>query len=472
MRNLDDAMTQHMQDAPAAPGHQTIARRLRTWIGAAALAGAAAPAAPAPHAALTEQLAAIAHDREQALASLSVLAIRDGQVSYQAQFGQRRIGAPGAAPATPDTLFRIASMSKMMTTIGVMRLVEDGTLALDEDVGSYLGHALRNPHFPDCPVTLRSLLSHTSSLRDGAGYSWGAEVRLRDVLTPGAARYGDGAAWAAHAPPGHYFQYSNLNWGVIGSVMERVSGERFDRLMRRLLLAPMGLRGGYNPAEFSAAELDDTATLYRKRTVATERWDAAGPWIAQADDFRARPPAPPAGIERYVPGDNGTLFSPTGGLRISAADLGKVMRMLMQGGEWQGRRILRPDSVALMFSPQWTADEGGANGDTGGGRFRSWGLGSQRFVGRPGGGDGLVEGGGFGAVGHLGDAYGLLSAFVLDPGRRNGMIVLIGGTAADPARSPGRHSALPRVQERLLDALYRGAIAGPAASPSAASDLP
>ncbi|MQA37010.1 serine hydrolase domain-containing protein [Rugamonas aquatica] len=396
---------------------------------------------------LDQELAAIAADRAMPLASLSVLAVRGGKVQYQFQTGQRRIGAH-AAPATADTLYRIASISKMMTTFGVMRLVEQHKLALDTDVGEYLGYPLRNPHFPDQAITLRMLLTHTSSLRDDAGYFWGAEVAIRDKLTGG-----DVGMWAGNARPGAYFTYTNLNWGVIGTIMEKVSGERFDRLMKRLLLEPMGLRGGYNPAEFSATELDDVATLYRKRTVDTEVWNADGPWIAQVDDYSVRPPSAPANIGSYVVGSNGTLFSPTGGLRISASDLGKIMLMLIHQGRHQGQQILQAESVALMFSQQWKYD--GGNGDTYRGLYQSWGLGSQRF-----GGDSLVEGGGFSAAGHLGEAYGLISTFVVDLERGNGMVSLIGGTGADPEANPGRYSAMTRSEERILTALYRRAILG------------
>lgn len=417
-------------------------------------------AAPPSNLQLDHQLAAIVADPAHRMASLSVVAIRDGKVSYQRQFGDRHL--PSQLPVTPDTLFRIASISKMMTTLAIMKLVEDGKLALDDDVGIYLGYRLRNPHFPNQPVTLRSLLSHTSSLRDNAGYSWGVDINLRDIFN------GD-AMWASNAAPGAYFSYANLNWGVIGTVMEKVTGERFDQLMRRLLLAPMGLHGGYNPAQFSASELANTATLYRKRTVDTEVWNPDGPWIAQADDFHANlPTAPvaPAGLDQYLPGANGTLFSPTGGLRISATDMGKVMLMLMNHGVYEGRRILASDSIALMFTRQWQLRNDAtpqANGDTSNGLFRSWGLGNQQFDDGPG--NQLVEGGAFNAVGHLGDAYGLLSAFVFDPVKRNGMVVLIGGTASDPAGYSGRHSALSGYEEAVLDTLYRGAIAASAPAP-------
>ena len=407
---------------------------------------------------LDGELAAIANDPACQMASLSVLAIRHGKLRYERQFGQRRYGA-GATPSLPAnarTLYRIASISKMMTTLGLMMLVEQGKLALDADAGDYLGFALRNPNFPERAVTLRTLLTHTSSLRDDAGYSWPCDTALSTILVPGAARFGKGDMWARNAGPGDYFTYCNLNWGVIGTIMERVTGERFDRLMKRLLLSPMGLHGGYNVSEFSAEDLANVATIYRKRTVDTEVWDAAGPWIAQVDDYGARAPVAPAGIASYVAGTNATPFSPTGGLRISAHDMGQVMLMLMNEGVHQARRILKPATIAAMFARQWTYDGKGANGDTYRGLFNCWGLGNQQFPDSAG--MQLVEGGGFAAAGHLGDAYGLMSVFVFDPATRNGMVMLVGGTSADPEKHRGTYSSMARFEERALSALYRRAI--------------
>ncbi|MBC7685512.1 MAG: serine hydrolase, partial [Bdellovibrionales bacterium] len=294
------------------------------------LAATATARAPDPFAALDAELAAIAGNPACQLASLSVLAIKRGKLAYQQQFGQRFLGAGPlpARPANERTLYRIASISKMMTTLAAMRLVEEGKLELDTDVSSYLGFTLRNPYHPSRAVSLRSLLTHTSSLRDDAGYSWPCSISLKSVLVPGEQNYGTGNMWSRNAPPGEFFAYANLGWGVIGTIMERVTGERFDLLMKRLLLDPMGMHGGFNPSQFSSEDLSNLATLYRKRTTDTEVWNAAGPWIAQVDDYSSKAPVPPPGIEACIPGTNATPFSPTGGLRVSAADMGKIMLML------------------------------------------------------------------------------------------------------------------------------------------------
>jgi CubicO group peptidase (beta-lactamase class C family) len=148
----------------------------RTLLGLALLGAvdplfAAGPGARHRSGELDRELAAIANDPACELASLSVLAIRKGKIAYEGQFGRRWIGN-GVSPDLPanrDTLYRIASISKMMTTLGLMRLVEAGKVDLDADVSGYLGFPLRNPRFPERPIALRHLLTHTSSLRDEAG---------------------------------------------------------------------------------------------------------------------------------------------------------------------------------------------------------------------------------------------------------------------------------------------------------------
>ena len=423
------------------------------------------------HAALDRALTAIVNDATHPLASLSVLAIRHGKIVYHRQFGPRFIDPVDASKnksADAQSLYRIASISKLVTALGVMKLVEAGTLSLDRDVSDYLGYTLRNPHFPDAPITLRMLLSHTSSLRDDAGYYWEAKlnVGLKDVLLPDGKLYGKGAMWAKNAKPGAYFEYANLPWPVIGSVMERATGERFDRLMQRLVLVPLGLHGGFHPADFSKADLDNTATLYRKRKEidGKEIWDMHGPWVPQVDDYGKDAPAPRA-LPDYVIGSNGSLFGPQGNCRLSAAGLARIMLMVMNDGVLDGKTFLKKSSVAAMLKTEWRYDETQKNGAVAiGGKshlMNAWGLGVHHFldVTGPGSGDRLVEGGGFKGSGHLGEAWGLTSAMVFDRKTKNGMIFLSGGTGFDPEKYNAKESGLYRYEEQILTALYRGALA-------------
>jgi CubicO group peptidase (beta-lactamase class C family) len=254
---------------------------------------------------------------------------------------------------------------------------------------------------------------------------------------------------------------------VVAEVLERVTGERFDRLMRRLVLEPLGVPGGFEPAEFPVGELANLATLYRKRETIDGKdiWRSpGGPWRAQVDDYSREAPVPRAGTG-YRPGTNGTLFAPQGGLRTSAAGLARIMRMLMADGVLDAKPFLRKETVDAMLAPHWHHDAKARNGDSSpeeGRRdlYNEWGLGNQHFIDLtgPGRGDRLVEGGGFTGAGHLGDAWGLTAAFVFDRGSGDGLIFLIGGVAIDPETNRGRYSALYRHEERILTVLHRRAI--------------
>ena len=414
------------------------------------------------------QLAEIVRDPVCPLASLSALAVKDGRVVYDYQAGRRFIddSEPGRdRPVNHETLFRIASISKLMVTIGVMKLVEEGKLSLDADVSQYLGFQLRNPHFADRPITLRMMLSHTSSMRDDAGYNFDLKKRLtlRDVLVPGGKGYGSGKMWDKIAAPGVFFQYANLPWGVIGTVMEAVTGERFDHVMNRLVLEPMKLVGGFSPIDLPKSVVDNIATLYRKRSADdAEIWNTTGPWVPQVDDFVNTPPAPRV-PENYTPGTNGTLLGPQGNCRLTARGLARVMLMFFGDGELEGTRILRAESIKAMLSQQWQSN--GKNGNAGGEEVvdgldqvaNSWGLGVQHIldISGPNHGDRIVEPGNYKPSGHFGEAYGLTSALFFDRSQKSGLIYIVGGVGADPTIIPGHYSAQFRYEERILTALYR-----------------
>jgi CubicO group peptidase (beta-lactamase class C family) len=427
---------------------------------------------PAASQTLDRELTAIMDTPGKELSSIAAVAIRDGRIVYSHAIGNAFIDSSDPAKhrkASTETMYRIASISKLVVALGVVKLVDEGKLDVDRDVGEYLGYVFRNPNFPNEKITLRMLLSHTSSLRDSAGYNFPESVNLREVVTPGGSRYQNGAAWAKDRAPGGYFNYCNFNFGVIANVMERATNERFDRLMQRLIFAPMGITATFDPASLSASDRTRIATLYRKRSEVNgkEVWNAAGPWIPQVDDFSKEPPKP-RGSDAYVVGTNGSLYGPQGGARISANDLAKLMLMLMNGGEYEGRRVLSKRAVELLLSEQWRYSKGAFDGkgnraedDEGeGGLFNAWALGPQIFLDVSGKarGDRIAEGGGFAGIGHLGNAYGLTSAFVFDPKTKDGMIFLVGGTAAEPEKDKGEYSAFYRYEERILTALHRGAL--------------
>jgi CubicO group peptidase (beta-lactamase class C family) len=414
---------------------------------------------------LDSELRAMTVSAKPEIINVSALVVREGQVVYQQQFGRRHLGlVAGQAdlPVNENTLFRIASISKMVTAVGVMRLVEQGKLNLDVDVNQYLGWPLRNPNFPDKPISLRLLMTHQASLGDGnESYSFDVGVDLRDVLMPGGSRYKAGEYWSKDKAPGTWFEYSNFNWGVIATVMEKATGERFDKIISRIVLAPMQMKGGFNAVDFPAADIANVATQYRKRRNegGKEIWDPNGPWIVQADDFVTTAPTQPKDLEKYIIGSNGTLFGPQGRLRTTVADLGKLMQMFMNEGRYNNQTILQPATVKAFMAEQWRFKDG--NGDTEGGGSLAWALGGQRFTDTDK--DRFVPTSvkpGFKGFGHLGDAYGLMATFVMDPETKAGFITFICGPSVNPQTYPAQFSTLYRWQETANTAVVKRALLG------------
>ncbi len=332
-----------------------------------------------------------------------------------------------------DDPVRIASISKLVVALGVMRLVEQGRLDLDRDVSEYLGWPLRNSAFPDLPITLSHLLSHTSSLRDGVDYAVPLGTSLRDAL-------GNPAAYDSEHGPGTFFRYANLNFPIVASVMERAGGERFDRLMQRLVLAPLGLDACFNWTTCSDAALARAVVLYEPDGTVI-RDDLGG---RRPDCPVLAPEGMQCDLSDYRLGSNGALFSPQGGLRISARDLAVVGALLLNRGRRDGRPFLGEGSIAAMLTPRWRFD--GRNGDTESGFYCAYGLAVQILpVAQSGCRDDLF-GDGRPRLGHAGDAYGVRSGLWFDPRRGEGIAYFATGNGDDPPR--GR-TAYRRVEERL-----------------------
>jgi len=353
--------------------------------------------------------------------------------------GPRRSGASGLAdrarnrPLTIDDPVRVASISKLVVALGVMRLVEQGRLDLDRDVSETLGWTLRNPAFPDTPITLRLLLSHRSSLRDdGDGYAIPLGGSLREaVASPKAFD-------TSHAP-GAYFRYANINFPVIASILEAATGERFDRLMDRLVLGPLELDACFNWTTCGPATVARGVTLY------------SSDGSVRKDDLAARQaacqvnaPTPVCDLSGYELGSNGALFSPQGGLRISARGLAGIGRMLLDQGRHRGQQFLSPSGIDTLLRPAWRFD--GANGDTSERFYCAYGLATQTLPTRINSCRDDLFADGRSVVGHAGDAYGLLSGLWIDRERRVGIAYFATDNPVPPV--PGR-SAYRAIEEWL-----------------------
>ena len=360
-------------------------------------------------------------------------------VTFDAKTIQPRFAAGLANEAsgrrvTADDPVRVASISKIAVALGVMRLVEQHKLSLDTDVSDYLGWPLRNPAFPDRPITLRLLLSHRSSLTDGGElYLVPLGERLRDRLQ-------DPRVWDAKAAPGTYFRYGNINFPVIATIVERVTGERFDRAIARLVFRPLNIDACFNWTTCSDDRIRRAVVLYGE--------DGR----VRRDDLNGRPPpcpvfvAPGAAcdLSAYTAGDNGAIFSPQGGMRISMTDLARLGQVLMR----RDAAFLKPSSYAALEKIVWRFN--GANGDTEGGFFCAFGLSIQTVNG-----SGRCMANVFpdrrARIGHAGEAYGLRAGLWIDRKRREGVAFFV---TAVPDEEPKGPSGFYRVEEAILQSPY------------------
>ena len=375
------------------------------------------------------------------LMGMSVVALCDGEPVLVHHFGTRDFTR--SLPVNDQTQYRIASISKAITATGLMLLVEDGLIDLDADISDYLGFTARNPLYPSTVVTVRMVASHTSSIQDGSGYTGflNATYSATDDV-PGMSEIlsDDGNFFTANIwrteTPGTYFAYSNLNYGVLATIMEAASGQRFDIFMRERLFEPLGLSCSYNVADLP--NIDDLAVLYRNQ----------GGWTPQVDNFQGVAPEQP-NLPGYAPGTNGSRFAPQGGLRASAIDLATLAQLHLGTVELvhNGSPAFTPSTRELMHSTVWSYN--GSNGDNYFNLFNEWGLGVQRVTNTAMGD--IVFPDLNDVIGHPGEAYGLISDWYFSPSTGKGIIFLTNG--AFNGFSFGASSAFYTLEEAIFAAI-------------------
>ncbi|WP_181443595.1 serine hydrolase domain-containing protein [Porphyrobacter sp. YT40] len=295
---------------------------------------------------------------------------------------------------------RIASISKLIMALTALRLVDEGKLDLDRDVSDYLGWKVRSPYHPDAPVTLAHLLSHRAGLSDAAGYI----IPLGESLE---AKFADPAAWRDTGPPGEAaFEYANLGSPLVATVLEKASGERYDRLVERLVFAPLGVKACLNWIGCGPAMEARAVTLYRDTGEVAKDAPAELPpacTIPVAEGVACD-------LDAYVPGTNASIFSPQGGVRIGMVDLATIGQALMRmdtaadflSSASQERWIYAMINAANHLPPELTSPD-----------FCGYGLGTYGLSDAPPCHDDLF-GDGRERIGHGGEAYGLRSGLWLD----------------------------------------------------------
>jgi CubicO group peptidase (beta-lactamase class C family) len=288
-----------------------------------------------------------AYVKEGALPGGVVLVARRGKVAYIEAFGQRDREA--GSPMPEDAIFRIASQTKALVSVGVMILQEDGRLLISDRVGKYL------PEFRETTVAVA---------KDGGGYDVVKAKRaitIRDLLTHTAGiGYGRGAArdrWEAAGITGWYFAERDEPIGatiarlaalpfdaqpgerwvygyatdILGALIERVSGQTLDEFLRARLLEPLGMKDTH--FYLPESKTDRLAVVYSPQpSGGLERAPEPGGMLGQG---------------AYLKGPRKS-YSGGAGLLSTAMDYARFLQMLLNGGELGGRRILSRKSVELM----------------------------------------------------------------------------------------------------------------------------
>lgn len=344
--------------------------------------------------------------KEEKVVGLSVAVVKDNKIIYTNSFGSSNLET--GAPLTNKNIFRIASISKSFSATSIMQLIEAGKLDLDEDVSNLVGFPIRHPKYPETIITLRLLMSHLSSINDSEGYF------SLDYINP--AKNPNWQKCYNDYEPGKGYQYCNLNFNMIGTIIERTSGERFDQYVKHHILDPLGLYGGYC---IDSLDKSKFATIYDYNVDSAKFIISPNAYAARSEE-----------IANYTMGYSTPIFSPTGGMKISATDLAKYMTMHMNYGRYKEGRIITKKSSKLMQTALSIEENYGFALEN-----------TTKMV------DGIQ------LVGHTGSAYGLFSAMFFDPKKKYGIVVISNG--CHPAYKGGYNNVI----KKAVNVLYENLIA-------------
>ena len=264
---------------------------------------------------------------------LAASIIKDGELYWTGAYGFANIA--DSIRVTDSTLFMLASVSKTVTGVALMQLWEEGLFELDDNINNYLPFEVHNPFFPDSVITIRMLLTHTSSINDNWNempyYAGDSPILLgeylENYLVPGGTYYH--TTNYNNFAPGTQWDYCNIAVALVGYLIEVLTGN-FSTYTQDSIFIPLEM----NETAWFLAELDTTH-------IARPYYYSGGNYGAYAH----------YGYSDY----------PAGQLRTSTLQLSKFLSAFMQGGEINNVRILDTATVSLMTTvqfPQIRSDQG------------------------------------------------------------------------------------------------------------------
>ena len=329
---------------------------------------------------------------------VSAVVVKDNEIVYTRSFGYNPnyIDTTLRMAIPTDGIYVIQSISKSFIATAIMQLVENGKISLEDDVNNYLNFKVRNPNYMNVPITIRMLLCQRSSIND-KHYGW-----TFDQIDPTK-----GDKWKEcynDYQPGTKFSYCNLNYNLLGIIIESVTGEKFFDYIDEQIIKPMGLYASFNLIKIDSTRLVKSLE-YEKQSKAY-KFDA---YIYNYPHYKNI-------LKDYQLCSSSTaFFSPSGGMKISAVDLARYMIMHMNYGEYDGRRIICRESEIEMWKPQGEDESPNSY-------FSRYGFAFSRW-------DKIVEGVSF--IGVTGGAHGVHSAMYFNPEEKYGVVVICNGCTAD-----------------------------------------
>ncbi len=317
---------------------------------------------------------------QHSIIGVSVAVVKHNHIVYTRSFGFKNVEAK--LPLSDTDIFRIASISKSFSAASIMQLAKEGKLSLNDDFSNLIGFTIRNPKYPDIPITLKMVLSHTSSINDSQDYT------SLDIINP--SKNPNYAKCYSEYAPGKGYKYCNLNYNMVGAVIERISGERFDNYVRHHILQPLGIYGGYCVDSLDASRF---VTLYEYDSTATKFTPADMAYGSRREQ-----------LQHYVMGYSTPILSPTGGMKVSATSLAQWMMIHMGYGKHNGVRVISRKYSKLM-QKKISEEEG-------------YGMAMMN-----------VRNMIYGQLltGHTGTAYGLYSAMFFSHKKHFGIVAIING---------------------------------------------
>ena len=323
------------------------------------------------------------------LVGASAVIVKDNKVDKIFNYGY--YDKENKLEMTEDTIIRIASVSKIEVALCLMMLEEEGKIDLDEDISTYLGFKVRNPKYPDKKITIRMIMTQTSSITDGleiygedkdtfSGYNLiledGIKADLEELLAEGGKYYHDSFN---EYEPGTHFEYSNFGCGTLACILERVSGKYFVDFFKEKVADKLGIK-----ASFMASDLKDE--------IIASSYKGNGDLNRTGKSFVER------SITKKALGQN--YIGPAGGLFISMKDLSKLMLSYMN----DGTILIRKETMDKMLQMNWYGDRSG-DYTAKGLQFQIMDLFEDKRL-----------------YGHFGTAYGIKTYMFFNPHQKIGMV--------------------------------------------------